>query len=132
MVATIDHALHRRQFVLDREPHKIHNAWVAVPLANGFTLSHCPELEVARALDADGRKWIMLGNAFDLDNEYRRAELSISRPPSQNIPCSTYTYSYSWATSEKNFTASTVIQATVLFGLLPCLATSSSVSPCDY
>ena len=81
MVATIDHALHRRQFVLDREPHKIHNAWVAVPLANGFTLSHCPELEVARALDADGRKWIMLGNAFDLDNEYRRAELSISRPP---------------------------------------------------
>ena len=33
---------------------------------------------------------LWLGNAFDLDNEYRRAELSISRLPSQNIPFSTY------------------------------------------
>lgn len=32
---------------------------------------------------------------------------------------------YSWATSEKSFTASTVIFATVLFGSLPSLATSS-------
>ena len=96
-VATIDRALHRRQFVLDREPHKIHDDWVVVPLANRFTLSHCPELEVTCALDADGRQWIVLGNAFDLDNEYRRAELSISRLPSQNIPFSTYSWSGRWA-----------------------------------
>lgn len=89
--------MHRRQFVLHREPHKIHDDWVVVPLANGFALSYCPELEVTRALDADGRQWIVLGNSFDLDNEYRRAELSISRLPSQNIPCSTYSWAGRWA-----------------------------------
>lgn len=55
--------LHRRQFILAAEPHRIHPGWPAVDCGGGRVLSHCPTLPVRRATDADGQVWHLLGLA---------------------------------------------------------------------
>ena len=89
--------VHRRQFILDTEPHKVRDDWLVASLQNGFTLSYDPELEVARALDAEGRQWVVLGGAFDLDNGFCKAAVSISRLPTHSVVDHTYSWAGRWA-----------------------------------
>jgi hypothetical protein len=53
---------HRRQYVLASEAHPAAADWRTESFGR-FVLSHCPELPIARALDADGAPWLLLGLA---------------------------------------------------------------------
>ena len=56
--------LHRRQFVIAREPHLVGTGWNTFLLAHGLTLSASPEASVGTAIDRGGGAWTLLGNAF--------------------------------------------------------------------
>jgi hypothetical protein len=53
---------HRRQFVVGPRPMPVREEWAVADLT-GAWLSHCPDLAVERALDADGAEWLLLGLA---------------------------------------------------------------------
>ncbi len=55
--------LHRRQYVVGARPHRIGPGWSATVLPSGLVVSHCSELPVTRATDADGITWLLLGLA---------------------------------------------------------------------
>jgi len=58
--------IHRRQYILDREPRKVQPDWRSIQIGR-YWLSHCPLLEVQSATDADGKTWWLLGYAFQGD-----------------------------------------------------------------
>jgi len=55
--------IHRRQYTIGPRPLDILPGWVNVELGRGIYLSHCPELRVSQATDADGNIWHLLGLA---------------------------------------------------------------------
>ncbi|MEM9563996.1 MAG: hypothetical protein AAGA93_15345 [Actinomycetota bacterium] len=63
MSADPDIGLHRRQYVVGARPHRLGPGWSAIVLPSGLVVSHCPELPLARATDADGITWLLLGLA---------------------------------------------------------------------
>jgi hypothetical protein len=78
--------VHNRQFVLG--PHAVtpKENWVAVELAEGLILSHCPKLRVATATDGDGRRWTLLGLAVQTDPSRAAPVEEIARSASADVP----------------------------------------------
>jgi hypothetical protein len=57
--------LHRRQFVIGPRPYFARPDWISRPLNDSMHLSHCPDLRVGSARDADGASWVLLGRAVE-------------------------------------------------------------------
>jgi len=60
--ADIGHVrIHRRQFVIGPHPIESLPGWKSIQLHGVGYLSHCPELRVSSAVDANGNRWHLLG-----------------------------------------------------------------------
>lgn len=60
--------LFRRQFILAPRIVKPFDDWVTKQIQNGAYLSYCPELSITTVFDRDGKEWLLLGTAIQMDS----------------------------------------------------------------
>src|SRR5581483_10531076 len=74
-----------RQFVLGPRPVLAGPGWQATEVPGIGYLSHCPELRVARARDAAGAEWHLLGVAVQTDSQLPSPAEQIAACDAQSI-----------------------------------------------
>jgi len=77
---------HHRQFVIGPLPHRPYEDWCTRRLDDQTWVSHCPDLRVGWAHDADGAAWALLGLAVETREERAMPLDEISRAPTARVP----------------------------------------------
>jgi Aspartyl/Asparaginyl beta-hydroxylase len=65
-------------------------------LDGGVHLSHCPELRISWARDADGTAWALLGLAIEIDENRPDPLSAITRTPAGDVPALRYGCAGRW------------------------------------
>lgn len=77
---------HRRQFIIGATAMPIYDDWCVCQLSSSVWLSHCPDLRVGRATDADGDGWVLLGQAIESRADRAMPLNEITRTPTAQVP----------------------------------------------
>lgn len=90
--------LHRRQFVIDTQAHRVHEQWLTLALGHGLTLSYCPDLDVRPLHDAESRQWLVMGVACDPEYIGPAGLASLIKTlRTDEVPGATYRWLGRWA-----------------------------------
>ena len=88
--------LHRRQFVIGPSPYRAGEDWQSLSLGDGCVLSYCPELCIARAGDATGADWAILGLAIESRADCPDPATAIASVASGEVPGLTASWCGRW------------------------------------
>ena len=87
---------HRRQFVLAADSVRAGPDWTAREIAPGRVLSHCPDLRVAEARDAEGGAWLLLGHALATEPDRPDPPGDLSGLATRDVPALTHGWAGRW------------------------------------
>ena len=78
--------VHRRQVVIGPQEFLWQSDWISRRLDAWTVVSHCPDLRVEVAVDADGSKWALLGLAVETRDDRPPPVMSIPQSAGAEVP----------------------------------------------
>ncbi|MBE7381354.1 MAG: hypothetical protein F6J95_008080 [Leptolyngbya sp. SIO1E4] len=89
--------LHRRQFLIGPQKFMLNESWKAYPVNDSTWLSCCPDLQILKAVDANGNAWYLLGLAVETLDKKVSPEREIARTQSAQVPDLYASWAGRWA-----------------------------------
>ncbi len=108
---------HRKQFLIAPRPIELGDDWSCMSFGDKY-LCHQEDLNVSKAVDADGRPWILLGRAIEVEADRSGAREALQSARTSDVPRLSQSWAGRWLLIEPDHIF------TDACGLLGCLYTT--------